>query len=154
MFEMFNFVDWYLGLPLPAQIAVVTGGIAIAALAIILVVYVIKWTILGLIYLIKGIIKAIKWGVKQIKDAVKEPCCVPATSLEKDPFAEKAPVASPALIHAKVPGDNVPRFCAQCGTTLDANAQARLRSGQTAFCSQCGTSLSEEGSHAPAGVQA
>lgn len=151
---MFDFVTWYLSLPLPAQIAVIAGGIAIAILAIILVVYLIKWTILAIIYLIKGIIKAIKWGVKQIKEATKAQCCVPPSTQEKDPFTEKTPVASPAPIHEKTPGETVPRFCAQCGVSLDANIRTRLGSGQSAFCSQCGTSLSEERGHAPEGVQA
>lgn len=164
MFEMFNFVDWYLGLPLPAQIAVVAGGIAVAILAIILAVYLIKWTILAIIYLIKGIVKAIKWGGKKIKEAANAPCCPPTGVQEKDPFAEKGPVASPAPIRAKTPepsisvkvpeSDNVPRFCAQCGTPLDANIRTRLATGQSAFCAQCGTPLFQEETHAPASVPA
>ncbi len=154
MFEIFNFVDWYLGLPFPAQIAVVTGAISIAILAIILAVYLIKWTILAIIYIIKGIVKAIKLGVKKIQQATNAPCCSPVSAQEKDPFAQKAPIASPAPIRVKTPDDNVPCFCAQCGMTLDVNIRTRLGTGQSAFCSQCGTLLSQEQAHAPASVQA
>ncbi len=150
----FNFGDWYFSLPFPAQIALAAGGIAVAILAIILAVYLIKWTILAIVYLIKGIIKAIKWGAKQIKQAVNAPCCPAATAQEKDPFAKKIPVAGPAPIRAKTPGDAIPRFCAQCGTILDENIRTRLGTGQSAFCAQCGTLLTQEETHAPASVQA
>ncbi len=153
-FDSIDFVGWYLNLPLPAQIALVVGGIAVAILAIILAAYLIKWIFMALIYLIKGIIKSVKWGVKQVKDAAKAPYQSPASVQEKDPFTNKLPVAPLAPIRTKTPDDTLPRFCPRCGTPLEANVRTRLGSGQSAFCSQCGASLSERDSHAPASVQA
>ncbi len=167
---MFNFVDWYVSLPFPAQIAVVAGGIAVAILSIILTVYIIKWTILAIIWIIKGMVKAIKWGVKKVTEGTSTPCCAPATAQEKDPFTQKVPVADPTPAHVKTPapapaptvanpepvneGETVPRFCAHCGTPLAANIRTRLGTGQSAFCPQCGTALTQEETHAPTGVQA
>jgi hypothetical protein len=157
MFETFDFVNWYFSLPFPAQIAVVAGGIAVAILGIILAVYIIKWTILAIIYLIKGMVNAIKWGVKKVTESLNAPCCAPATVQEKDPFAKKNPVAGPVPLPATTPApaqepvavsssdaDKVPRFCANCGTPLAVNIQNRLITGQSAFCPQCGTSVTQD----------
>jgi len=149
------FVEWYLSLPLPAQIAVVAGGIAIAALAIILAVYIIKWTIIALVRIMKGIGKGIKWLWRKITGTSNAPCCQPAFAQEKNPFTQKTPSGTPvSAAESVIDAENAPRFCAYCGTPVAANIRNLLGNGQSAFCPQCGTSLNQEEVHPPASVQA
>jgi ribosomal protein S27AE len=149
------FVEWYLSLPLPAQIAVVAGGIAIAALAIILAIYIIKWTLIAVVKILKGIGKAIKWIWKKITGQSTAPCCQPGAAQEKYPITQKTPGGTPVSpVKSVIDAENAPRFCPHCGTPVAANIRNILGSGQSAFCPQCGTSLILEEIHIRASVQA
>jgi hypothetical protein len=146
MFQVsnFDFTSWYSSLPFPAQVGVGIAGLMIAILAIILAVYIIKYTILAVYYIIKGIVKGTVWIIKKIFGLPRTKAVAQVNPVEQSPFTAKTPATLGQYnVTASVPAA-APRFCAHCGARVDTNVLARVAEGQATFCANCGSPLAPE----------
>lgn len=137
-----SWYNWWFGLALPAQIALVALGITIAVLAIIAAVYIIKYLIIALIWIVKRIAKGLAWVFRKIVGVFSGGNRYDVNQVRQSPYMIRTAVSSQVAIPVAPPANS--RFCLQCGAQVGAKVQVLLFQGQDAFCSNCGAHITPQ----------
>jgi len=148
-----NFITWFLGMPIYAQVLLIIGAVAAIVLAVIIVYYVLKGTAYLIYYILKGtylLIKGIFVGIyklfeeiyyaisgkpKPVKAPSDKKCCEQPESLQESYEEEEIIVPSQKGIEIVLP-DAV--FCGECGSQYTERMIEQLKLNGIAYCVYCG----------------
>ena len=130
-----EFVNWYLVQPIYGQILTIVGIIAILALVITVVYYIIK----GIAYLIYYILKGTYYLLKGIGLGFYKLCegFYYLVSGEQNP--KKQTKNDNCKINLEV--DNTILYCSECGIRLSEKMMNQLFSSNIVYCVNCGKAL-------------
>ncbi|MFW9818578.1 MAG: hypothetical protein ACFFE5_03125 [Candidatus Thorarchaeota archaeon] len=155
-------VDWFLAQPLFAQVLVIIGVVAVLALAVILVYYVLKgigyliyYLFKGIYYLLKGIgllIYKIFEGLYYLISGKPKPnkCCeipneqqpTPQQSPQSNQVKEEEPIV-PIQKTSQIIRPEV-TFCSECGSKFTDTMLQSLSETGVAYCIHCGSKKTQE----------
>lgn len=149
-------VNWYVALPIYAQILVIIGVCAALALLFVGLYYLIKgciylvyYAILGVVYLMYGMVflfyklfEALYYGISGKPRPPEEERLkfkkLQIKKVEKKPEAPSViAVVTPTEVIRAVP-ESVPLFCTECGNQLTDSMKKLLTKKGMAFCPYCG----------------
>ncbi len=140
-----EFVEWFLDLPFFGQVLVIAGIIAILAVAITLVYYILKGLGYLLYYTAKGLFSLFKWiilGIVKIFGLIfgksKPENNVKNAGVEKS--QEKDELIT-------IPTEKFPKefiqYCPECGSHITPSMVQRLNLEGSVYCVFCGKSIEE-----------
>ena len=148
-----EFITWFLGMPIYAQVLLIVGAVASIVLAVILVYYVLKGVAYLIYYILKGtylLLKAIFLGIyklfeelyytisgkpKPIKEPSDKKCCEQPEAPQQSYEEQEIIVPSQKEIQIIQP-DAV--FCSECGTQYTERMLEQLKGNGIAYCVYCG----------------
>ncbi|MHA1732399.1 MAG: hypothetical protein ACTSU5_10665 [Promethearchaeota archaeon] len=139
-------VGWFLELPLAAQVLLVVLALFLAFLAILGVVYLVKYLILGL----GKTVVAVGKGVGKVAKAVLGVEGDGGESGEESDEGDRPSgtrtggEASPGMDWPDLDSEARTYYCSLCGGELSRTLLARLNSGQEGFCEFCGARVTPE----------
>jgi hypothetical protein len=136
-----TFIEWFVEQPLYGQILVIIGIVAVLALTVTLLYYIIKgvayliyYTITGIFYLLKyigyGIYKLFEGfyllvsGKSKLKIEINKETIIENNSLN----------AQEALLE----------YCSECGKRISESMKKHLKANKIVFCVNCGTRLNRK----------
>ncbi len=139
----FEFIEWFIEAPLFAQFLMVAGIIAIAALAITLVYYLLKGLYLLLKAIFKGLYELGKKGYKWMERELKEfsdSCCHYRSSQYYNPRHSEFVESQPKKEHKKamIKDQEKLKYCSLCGAPVSGKMLNILNINGKAFCEHCG----------------
>jgi DNA-directed RNA polymerase subunit RPC12/RpoP len=142
-------VNWYLAQPIYGQILFLVGVIALLALAVVIVYYILKgvaylvyYIIKGVYYLLKGIgllfYKIFEALYYAISGEPKPECFNPAQEQQAPPQVEKQP--EPINLVQKTYQTVNPdvAFCSECGSKFSSSMIQTLSNKEFVYCIHCG----------------
>ena len=148
-----EFITWFLGMPIYAQVLLIVGAVAAIVLAVIIVYYVLKGVAYLIYYILKGtylLLKAIFLGLyklfeelyytisgkpKPIKEPSDKKCCEQPEAPQQSYEEQEIIVPSQKEIQIIQP-DAV--FCSECGTQYTERMIEQLKQNGIAYCVYCG----------------
>lgn len=142
-------VNWYLAQPIYGQILVLVGVIALLALAVVIVYYVLKgvaylvyYILKGVYYLLKGIgllfYKTFEALYYAISGKPKPECCNPAQEQQTVPQVVKQPeTITPVQKTYQTINPDV-AFCSECGSKFSDSMTQTLSNKGFVYCIHCG----------------
>ncbi|NVM17422.1 MAG: hypothetical protein HWN80_06875 [Candidatus Lokiarchaeota archaeon] len=148
-----EFIEWFLGMPIYAQVLLIVGAVAVIVLAVILVYFVLKGVAYLIYYILKGtylLLKAIFLGIyklfeelyytisgkpKPIKEFSDKKCYEQPEAPQQSYEEQEIIVPSQKEIQIIQP-DAV--FCSECGTQYTERMLEQLRGNGIAYCVYCG----------------
>ncbi|MFX1448456.1 MAG: hypothetical protein ACFFCG_10025 [Promethearchaeota archaeon] len=148
-----EFITWFLGMPIYAQVLLIIGAVAAIVLAVIIVYYVLKGTAYLIYYILKGtylLIKGIFVGIYKLFEEiyyaisgkprpVKAPsdkkCCEQSEPPQESYEEKEIIVPSQKEIQIVLP-DAV--FCSECGSQYTERMIEQLKVNGIAYCVYCG----------------
>jgi len=148
-----EFITWFLGMPIYAQVLLIVGAVATIVLAVIIVYYVLKGVAYLIYYILKGtylLLKAIFVGIyklfeelyytisgkpKPIKEPSDKKCCEQPEAPQQSYEEQEIIVPSQKEIQIIQP-DAV--FCSECGTQYTERMIEQLKQNGIAYCVYCG----------------
>jgi hypothetical protein len=148
-------VNWFLAQPIYGQILVLVGVVALLALAVVIVYYVLKgvaylvyYILKGVYYLLKGIgllfFKAFEALYYAISGKPKPECCAPVqeqqvpTQVEKQP----EPITPVQKTYQTVNPDVA--FCSECGSKFSDSMIQTLSNKGFVYCIHCGKGFQDK----------
>ena len=132
-------VDWFLVQPLYGQILVLVGVIAVLALAVVIVYYVLK----GVAYLVYYILKGVYYLLKGIGLLFFKICegLYYVISGKPKPGSQQQQIqpqfSKPVIQNAQIVRPEV-AFCSECGNKFTDSMLRTLSEKNEAFCIHCG----------------
>jgi hypothetical protein len=142
-----QFLNWFLEIPLPGQILMIVGVIAILALVCVGVYYLLKGVAYLVYYVLKGVGYLIFYIFKGIYLLI-EGLYYLISGKEKP--MKQAEVPELEMVAQEIPKQVVPMkkevqanvsFCSQCGTKYSETMVHQLDTQGRAFCVHCGEGL-------------
>ena len=148
-----EFITWFLGMPIYAQVLLIVGAVAAIVLAVIIVYYVLKGTAYLIYYILKGtylLIKGIFVGIyklieelyytisgkpKPVKELTDKACCAQPETPQQSYEEEQIIVPSQKEIQIVLP-DAV--YCSECGSQYTDRMLGQLKDNGIAYCVYCG----------------
>ncbi|MHA2281008.1 MAG: hypothetical protein ACXAC5_09160 [Promethearchaeota archaeon] len=130
-----EFINWYLEQPIYGQILSIIGIIAILALIIIIVYYIIKGIVYLIYYILKGIYYLLK-GIGLMFFKLSEGFYYLVSGKKKPEKLMKN--ECPQRI---IGGTNKIFYCSECGIVLSAKMVNQMFSQNIAYCVNCGKGL-------------
>ena len=148
-----EFITWFLGMPIYAQILLIVGAVACIVLAVIIVYYVLKGTAYLVYYILKGtylLLKGIFVGIyklfeelfyaisgkpKPVKTPSDKKCCEQPEAPQQS-FEEHEVIMPSQKEMQTVQPDAV--FCSECGSQYTERMLEQLGENGTAYCVFCG----------------
>jgi len=130
-----EFVNWYLVQPIYGQILTIVGIIAILALVITVVYYIIKGTAYLIYYILKGtyyLLKGIGLGFFKLSERFYYLVSGEQNPIKKtkiDNCEIKLDVTNPIL------------YCSECGVRFSEKMISQMFSSNIAYCVNCGKAL-------------
>jgi len=147
------FIEWFLGMPIYAQVLVIVGFVAFLVLAVILVYYVLKGVVYLIYYILEGtylLLKGIFVGIyklfeelyyaisgkpKPIKASSDKTCCEqpdPAQNSYEEqeiimPLQKEIQIVQPDAV-----------YCSECGSQYSEIMLEQLKENGVAYCAYCG----------------
>ncbi|MHA1885695.1 MAG: hypothetical protein ACW96S_11620 [Promethearchaeota archaeon] len=144
-----NILNWYLAQPIYGQILVLVGVIALLALAVVIVYYVIKGVVYLIYYICKGVYYLLK-GIGLLFYKLFEALyyAISGESKPESNFVQKQetppqveqqsePIAPIQKIHQPVNPDV--SFCSECGNRFSDSMVRALSTKGDVFCIHCGS---------------
>jgi hypothetical protein len=149
LFYWEQFVEWFLAMPIYAQVLLILGAVAALVLAVIIVYYVLKGVAHLIYYILKGtylLIKGILVGIFKLFEElyyvisgkprpVKEPSGEECCEQPESPQEQEVIIPAQAEIQIVQP-DAI--FCSECGTEYTERMLEQLRVNGIAYCVYCG----------------
>jgi len=135
------FIDWYLEQPLYGQVLAAIGIIALLALVVTLLYYIIKGIAYLIYYIIKGIfylLKYIGYGIFKLFESFY--LLVSGKSKSKEKKDDHLNIQNN---HSKNPRVFI-EYCSECGEKISNKMKIHLKRNEIVFCVNCGTRLSRE----------
>ncbi|MHA2180046.1 MAG: hypothetical protein ACXAAH_01340 [Promethearchaeota archaeon] len=142
-------VNWFIVQPIYAQVLVLVGVIALLALAVVIVYYVLKgvaylvyYVLKGVYYLLKGIgllfFKIFEALYYAISGKPKPECCPPAQEQQVAPQVEKQaePITPVQKTYQTINPDVA--FCSECGSKFSDSMVQTLSNKGFVYCIHCG----------------
>ena len=142
-------VNWFLIQPIYGQILVLVGAIALLALTVVIVYYILKgvaylvyYILKGVYYLLKGIgllfYKIFEALYYAISGELKPECCNPAQEQQAPPQVEKHP--EPIILVPKTyqPVNPDVTFCSECGSKFSDSMIRTFSNKGFVYCIHCG----------------
>lgn len=132
------FIEWYLEQPLYGQILVIIGIIALLALVIVLVYYIIKGIAYLIYYIIKGVyylLKGIGYGFYKLSEGFYFLVSGRTKSLTQKNIQINIPNNSPNEYQYNI------GYCSECGRKISEKARLHLETNGMIFCVNCGKEL-------------
>jgi hypothetical protein len=142
-------VNWYLIQPIYGQILVLVGVIALLALAVVIVYYILKGVAYLVYYLLKGVyylLKAIGLLFYKLSEALyyaisgkpKPESGTPAQEQQAPPQVEKQPEPiTPVQKTYQTVNPDV-AFCSECGSKFSSSMVQTLSNKGLVYCIHCG----------------
>jgi hypothetical protein len=141
-------VDWFLAQPLYGQILIIVGAVAILALAVVIVYYVIKGVAYLVYYVLKGVYYLLK-GIGLLFYKIFEALYYaisgkpkPGSQDEQSQVVIQKPIqvySQPPKLEQVVEADA--SFCTECGSKFSDNMMMQLREKGFVYCIHCGKSF-------------
>ena len=146
-------MNWFLGIPIYAQVLVVIGAMCVLIVSVIIVYYVLKGTAYLIYYVLKGVyllIKGIFTGMyklfeelyyaisgkpKPIKESTDKICCGSSEPLQES--YEEREIIVPARKEIQVIQLDA-MYCSECGSQYTERMFEQLRVNGIAYCVYCG----------------
>ena len=119
-------IEWFLSIPLIAQIIISIVLIAIAVIILVLVIYILR-------AIFHGLYKLFEWLYKFITGNLNKPKKIPPHPAR----VQIVPDSSPSNAF-EVSSQAIPYYCTECGEKITDSLRELLLSGGTAFCFHCG----------------
>ena len=119
-------IEWFLNIPLLAQILISIVLLVIAIAVLVLVIYILTFIFRGLYKIIKTLFRFITGMPKKIATLPARPPIISENSLSNA---------------FEVSSQTIPYYCTECGKTITESLRTLLVSGGTAFCLHCGKEL-------------
>lgn len=130
-----EFIDWYLIQPIYGQILVIVGIIAILALVITIVYYIIKGTAYLIYYILKGfyyLLKGIGLGLFKLSEGFYF-----LVSGEKRPKKQ----TENNNLNTSIEANNAVLYCSECGIKFTEKMIKQMFSNNIVYCVNCGIAL-------------
>ncbi len=130
-----EFVDWYLVQPIYGQILTIVGIIAILALVITVVYYILKGIAYLVYYILKGtyyLLKGIGLGFFKLSEGLYY-----LVSGEQNPKKQ----TKNDNCEANLEVNNTILYCSECGIRLSEKMINQMFSSNIAYCVNCGKAL-------------
>ncbi len=133
-----TFIEWFIEQPLYGQILVIIGIVAVLALTVTLLYYIIK----GIAYLIYYIIKGVFYLLKYIGYGFYK-LCEGFYLLVSGKSKLKKENNSQNVINTKSSEDQQVflEYCSECGKRLSIKMKKHLEANEIVYCVNCGTRL-------------
>ncbi|MFX0003896.1 MAG: hypothetical protein ACFE9C_10810 [Candidatus Hodarchaeota archaeon] len=135
------FVEWYLQQPLYGQILAIIGIIAILALVVTLLYYIIKGIAYLIYYVIKGVfylLKYIGYGVFKLFEGFY--LLVSGKSKLKKQNSNHFNYHNNSIGEQRI----LLEYCSECGKKITNKMKNHLKINEFVFCINCGTRLRRE----------
>ena len=148
-----EFMNWFLSIPIYAQVLFIIGALAVLVLAVIIVYYVLKGTAYLIYYILKGtflLLKGIFVGIyklfeelyytisgkpKPVKAPSDKKCCEQPEPPQQSYEEREIIVPSHKEIQIILP-DAV--YCSECGSQYTERMLEQLKQNGIAYCVYCG----------------
>lgn len=136
-----TFVEWYLEQPLYGQVLAIIGIIALLALAVTLLYYIIKGIAYLVYYSIKGVfylLKYIGYGIFKLFEGFY--LLVSGKSKSKAQNNNEFNIQNNSTKEHRV----FLEYCCECGKRITNKMKYHLEANETVFCVNCGTRLTRD----------
>ncbi|MDX1798445.1 MAG: hypothetical protein R3255_07340 [Candidatus Lokiarchaeia archaeon] len=137
-----TFIEWYIEQPLYGQVLVIIGIVAVLALTVTLLYYIIKGVAYLIYYIIKGVfylLKYIGFGIYKLFEGFY--FLVSGKSKLKTKKNKEINIEHKTLNYQQV----LPlKFCSECGKRISTSMKNHLKSNENVFCVNCGTRLNRK----------
>ena len=144
-------VDWFLAQPLYGQILVIVGAVAILALAVVIVYYVLKGVAYLIYYVLKGVYYLLK-GIGLLFYKIFEALYYAISGKPKPGSQDKQ---NQEVIQKHVQVYSYPQklvqvvepeasFCTECGSRFSENMMIQLKEKGFVYCIHCGKNFKSD----------
>ncbi|MFX0023577.1 MAG: hypothetical protein ACFE9S_14720 [Candidatus Hermodarchaeota archaeon] len=136
-----TFIEWYIEQPLYGQVLVIIGIVAILALAVTLIYYIIKGIAYLIYYTIKGIfylLKYIGYGIYKLFEGFY--LLVSGKSTLKTEKNNDINISNKRLDEQRY----ILEFCSECGKRISNKMKKHLKTHEIVFCVNCGTRITRK----------
>ncbi|MHA2281944.1 MAG: hypothetical protein ACXAC5_13970 [Promethearchaeota archaeon] len=153
-------VNWFLAQPLYGQILVLVGVVALIALAVIIVYYVLKgvaylvyYMLKGVYYLLKGIgllfyklFEALYYAISgETKPEKANPCCSEEQQVTLQVEKQPEPITPVQKTYQTINPDV--SFCSECGSKFSDSMVQTLSNKGFVYCIHCGKGFQNKSIH-------
>lgn len=136
-----TFIEWYIQQPLYGQVLVIIGMVAVLALTVTLLYYIIKGVAYLFYYTIKGVfylLKYIGYGIYKLFEGFY--LLVSGKSKLKTGKNNEITIRNECLDEKRF----LLEYCCECGKKISNNMKNHLKANEIVFCVNCGTRLTRK----------